>query len=207
MLTLLRWAGQNLNIVKIRRSYHHGALRNALVDAAARVLAEEGPAGVSLREVARRAGVSQAAPYHYFPSKAALIAAVAEAGFRALDVRATAALARAGSDPIARLDALVTAHIRFALEHPQYFHAMPPRVSDRFAETVRDARAAAGRDDLDPSTIATLIWVVPHGLLTLHLAARGRNGTTPVEIERLARAAIGALITIAADDVNAEWAI
>lgn len=198
----------NLVIVKIKRRYHHGALREALIDAAAQLLAEHGPSRVTLREVARRAGVSQAAPYHYFASKAALIAAVADAGFAALDALQTAALARAGRDPLARLHALVIAHIRFALEHAHYFNAMAPRVSERFIDAVRDARLAAGYDDLDPAAIATLMWAVPHGLLGLYLDRRGtRAETTPVEIERLARTAIDAMVAIPTDDVAAEWAV
>jgi AcrR family transcriptional regulator len=205
---VLRSRAQNLVIVKIKRPYHHGALRDALVDAAAQLLTERGPSGVTLREVARRAGVSQAAPYHYFDSKAALILAVADAGFATLDAQQAAALARAPHDPVARLNALVVTHIRFALEHPHYFNAMTPHVSDRFADVVREARVAAGHDDLDPTAIATLIWAVPHGLLALHLDRRGtRAETTPVEIERLARTAVNALVAIPPDDVAAEWAV
>jgi AcrR family transcriptional regulator len=207
-LTVLRYAAENLDIVKIKRPYHHGALREALVDAAAQLLAEDGPAGVSLRAVARHAGVSQAAPYHYFPSKAALIAAVADAGFASLDAQQTRAIARSRSDPMANLHALVASYIRFALEHPHYFHAMSPRVSEPFADAVRAARQAAGHDDLDPAAIATLIWSVPHGLVALHLDPRSaRDHLAPVEIERLARAATSALVAMPAEDVAAEWAI
>lgn len=199
---------ENLNIVKIKRPYHHGALRDALVTAAAQLLAEHGPIGVSLREAARRAGVSPAAPYHYFESKAALIAAVADAGVAALAARYAAALARAGHDPAARLHALVTTQVRFAIEQPHFFNAMAPRMSEPFADAVREARAAAGHDDLDPSAMATLMWAVPHGLVTLYSGQRATpDRSTPVQIEHLARTAVDALLAIPAPDVVAEWAV
>lgn len=202
--------------------YHHGALREALIDAAARLLGEQGPSGVSLREAARRAGVSQAAPYHYFRSKAALLAAVGEAGFAALDQWQAAALARAGDDPIARLTTLVTIYLRFALERPHYFGAMfrrqaaadalrgeaATRVTDRFVDSVRAVRTAAKHDDLDPTAIATLLWAVPHGLATLYLdSPLAREGATPVLLEHLARASIEPLISIPPQDVTADWAV
>lgn len=208
ILTSLSCLTHNLNIVKIKRPYHHGALREALVEAAAQLLAEHGAAGVSLREAARRAGVSQAAPYHYFSGKAALIAAVGGAGHDALDARQAAALARAGTNPSVRLNALVTSTIRFALERPHYFTAMTPQITDRFADAVRDARFAAGHDDLDPTAIAMLMWAVPHGLVSLYLnGSLALDGATPVLVEHLARVAVEALLAVPAQDVAAEWGV
>jgi AcrR family transcriptional regulator len=207
-LTALRCQAQNFDIVKIKRPYHHGALRDALITAAAELLAEHGPSGVSLREAARRAGVSQAAPYHYFASKAALIAAAGEAGSAELDARARAALARAGSDPVGRIAALVSTYIRFALDQPHAFHTIGPRVAERFSDAVREARLARGHDDLDPSAMATLLWAVPHGLVSLYLSGPDtRLRATPVQIEQSARAAIDALLAIPSEDVAAEWAV
>jgi AcrR family transcriptional regulator len=183
-------------------------LREALVDAAAQLLAEYGVAGVGLREAARRAGVSPAAPYHYFASKAALIAAVGEAGRDALLAAENITLARAGANRAVRLHALVTTYVRFALERPHYFGAMPPRVSEPFADAVREARAAAGHDDLDPAAMATLMWAVPHGLVALYInGAIARDGVTPVQVEDLARTAVDALLAIPAQDVAADWAV
>lgn len=204
-MTTLRLPAQNLVIVKIKQAYHHGALREALVTAAAQLLAEHGAAGVSLREAARRAGVSQAAPYHYFASKAALIAAVGEAGCARLDAMEAAVLARTAADPASRLRALVTTNVRFAVEHPALFRAMPPRVSARFAEAVHDARFAVGHDDLDASAIATLLWALPHGLTTIYLS--GAGGITPVQLEHLSRVAVDALLALPAQDVGTDWAV
>jgi AcrR family transcriptional regulator len=68
-----------------KRNYHHGDLRRALLDAAWRLVAEKGLAALTLRELARAAGVSHAAPYHHFPSRTALLDALAEEGFAGLD--------------------------------------------------------------------------------------------------------------------------
>lgn len=108
-----------------KKSYHHGDLRKALVDAAAALAAEHGPESVSLRDVAKRAGVSHAAPYHHFAGKAELLHAVALEGFRLMDVEMRAAYGkRRGGDPYDRLAALGQAYIRFAARHPHYFKAM-----------------------------------------------------------------------------------
>ena len=183
-------------------------MREALVDAAAQLLSERGPAGVSLREAARRAGVSQSAPYHYFPSKSALLAAVGDAAHEALDGIQAVAISRAGSHPIAQLSALVTCYIRFALERPHYFTAMAPRLNERVLDAVRAARLAAGYDDLDPDVVATLVWAVPHGLATLYISGTiAGAGATPVMVEQLARAALEPLLAIAPHDVGGEWAV
>jgi len=80
--------------------------------------AESGPASVSLREVARRAGVSQAAPYHHFADKAALLAAVAEEGFRLFDAHQDAALTP-GADAVEQLASLGVSYLRFAIAQPR----------------------------------------------------------------------------------------
>jgi len=200
-------------------AYHHGDLRVALVEAAAQLTAENGATGVSLREVARRAGVSQAAPYHYFTDKSALIAAVAEEGFRLFDQSQAQSLISAAQDPAARLAALGAAYVRFALDRPHYFKVMfRPHVIDhqkypslvevsrrtfeRLVETVRAARVAAGHDDADPLAVATLIWAVPHGLATLYLDGPIAEGTTPRALEALAGAATGPLIAALLTDLG-----
>ena len=132
-------------------------------------------------DIAHRAGVSQAAPYHYFEDKSALLAAVAEEGFRAFDESQAAAVADAPPDPVARLQALGAAYVRFALDKPHYFrvmfrphlvehakypalHEVSRRSFERLVDTARAARLAHGHDDADPLAAATLMWSVPHGL-------------------------------------------
>jgi AcrR family transcriptional regulator len=215
---VLRSVAQDLNAVKMKPAYHHGSLRVALIEAAAHLAAQRGPSGVTLRETARRAGVTQAAPYHYFSSKSALIAAVAEDGFRALDDLQTSALERCAPEPLARVAALVSAYVRFAIERPHYFKVMfrdaatpgpvAARVVARLTDAVRSARTQAGHDDLDPAAMATLMWAVPHGLASLYVESPlARRALTPIVLEGLARAAIEPLIALRDVETGSEWAV
>jgi AcrR family transcriptional regulator len=207
-----------------KSSYHHGSLRRALIDAAAELAAERRAATVSLRAVAKRAGVSQAAPYHYFADQSALWAAVAEAGFDLLDATQMAAIAQAPSDAVERLASLMATYVRFALDRPQHFklmfgqsaaHGMHPpagtaarRVSERVADAVRAARIAHGHDDLDSSAITMMILAVPHGLATLSLNSGGFASVAPRFVEDLARAATLTLAAAAFEKApEQEWGI
>jgi AcrR family transcriptional regulator len=95
--------------------YHHGALRAALIEATEALLAERGAEGFSLREVARRAGVSPAAPSHHFGDAAGLLTAVASLGFEALAQALQAGQARGGSDPAPRCASQGVAYVAFAM--------------------------------------------------------------------------------------------
>jgi AcrR family transcriptional regulator len=107
------------------RAYHHGDLRRALVEAATTLLDRHGPLDVTLRGAARAAGVSQAAPYRHFASKEALLAAVAEEAFQALNAACTAAASADGiRDSVGRLEAIATAYVRFAVDHPARYRLM-----------------------------------------------------------------------------------
>jgi AcrR family transcriptional regulator len=106
-----------------RRPYHHGNLREALLQGAVRVIAEVGPAAFTLREVARRAGVSHNAPYRHFRDKDALLAAVAAQGFREL----TRAMQEAGqrqSHALCKLKQSGLAYVTFAIRRPEHFTVM-----------------------------------------------------------------------------------
>ena len=145
----------DLNSVKSGRAYHHGALRPALIAAAEAVLAERGTHGFSLRETARRAGVSPAAPAHHFGDAAGLLTAVAAGAFRDLGDALEAAEAAGG--PEARIRAEGLAYVRFALANPARFDLM--------------WRAALlKRDDPDYSAAAD------RAFLLLDRAARGGEG-------------------------------
>jgi len=161
------------------RPYHHGDLRRALVDAARRILEAEGPTALSLRAVAREAGVSPAAPYHHFKDKAELLEAVAAEGWDLLD----AALAKAKAEaPSAReaMTELGVAYVCFARENPALYRVMYDTAREREALPedmqgdkdgayckVRDTMVEAGADptaviDLELATIAS--WCAAHGL-------------------------------------------
>lgn len=102
-------------------TYHHGNLREALLDAAEALLPQSGPEALTLREVARHAGVSHGAPYHHFESRDALLAAVAERGFAGLGEAMTHA---AGATPREHLVAICEAYVNFAADHPTRFRLM-----------------------------------------------------------------------------------
>src|ERR1700761_2495767 len=98
------------------RPYHHGHLRATLLAEAERTLSEDGIEALSLRELARRAGVSHAAPRRHFADRQALLDALAEAGFARLDEEVRAAADEAGPDPQTRLRAVAAAYLRFAVQ-------------------------------------------------------------------------------------------
>ncbi len=141
--------------------YHHGNLREALIEAGLSLLGEGGRESLSLREVARRAGVSHAAPYRHFEDRAALLTALAEHGYSELEVE----LARAGSS----LAAIGRAYVRFALEHPARFRLMFERdhanleLAGRALAPLRAALAIT-RPSRDSELVA---WAVMHGIATL----------------------------------------
>ncbi|MDD3837643.1 MAG: TetR/AcrR family transcriptional regulator [Phenylobacterium sp.] len=161
------------------RPYHHGDLRRALIDAARRILETKGPAALSLRAVAREAGVSPAAPYHHFKDKGELLDAVADEGWRILNEAMKAAGENAPS-PRAAMPSLGVAYVCFAREHPALYRVMYKRSRDKEALPehlhegedsaycrTRDTLIAAGADPSDPvglelATIAA--WCAAHGL-------------------------------------------
>jgi AcrR family transcriptional regulator len=103
--------------------YHHGELRRALLDTALAVIEREGVSALSLRDLARRLGVSHAAPAHHFPDRAALLVEIAREGFERFGVALVAAADRAPDDD-ARLAAIGRAYVAFALAHPATFRVM-----------------------------------------------------------------------------------
>ncbi|WP_315834931.1 TetR/AcrR family transcriptional regulator [Bradyrhizobium prioriisuperbiae] len=111
--------------VAAAKPYHHGDLRRVLVDAAFELVTEGGAEAVSVREAARRAGVSPGAPFRHFPSRDALLAAVAEEAQRRFRAEISAALADVPEqDPLARYRALGRAYLRWALRNPAHFEVI-----------------------------------------------------------------------------------
>jgi AcrR family transcriptional regulator len=165
-----------------RYPYHHGALRETLIDLALEVLDAGGAESVSLRRLAARAGVSGMAPYRHFDDKAALMEAVARRGFALLakEVSAADALTDRGK----RLTAFGVAYVEFALRRPGLFKAMfdgAPPTPDRDLDdpdSVHAKLVALIVDLSPPEKRADLIltcWAAMHGLACLCLARRLRG--------------------------------
>src|SRR5277367_2199083 len=112
------------------RPYHHGDLSRALVDAARRILEAEGAAALSLRAVAREAGVSPAAPYHHFKDKTELLEAVAHGGWEAMS-EIIAEARRSAKDPTEGIANIGVAYVRFARENPALYRLMYDTTRDR----------------------------------------------------------------------------
>jgi AcrR family transcriptional regulator len=159
------------------RPYHHGDLSRALVDAARRILENEGPAALSLRAVAREAGVSPAAPYHHFKDKSELLEAVAHEGWVALDAVLIEARASA-KDASERMTGLGVAYVKFARENPALYRVMYDRSRDKDSLPdqmktegaycqVRDTiseQSGGGVADIDLELATIAAWCAGHGL-------------------------------------------
>lgn len=170
-------------------AYHHGDLRSALIAATEDLLAERGPDGFSLREVARRAGVSPAAPAHHFGDAAGLLTAVATQGFAGLTQALRDGVASGGDDALAALRGQGQGYVRFALRHPGRFRlmfrndmlcadeALTQHADAAFEELAAGVRRAAGVADAAAMTPAhwnavIMLWSLVHGYA--HLAIAGR---------------------------------
>ena len=165
------------------RPYHHGDLRRALIDAALDTIAEDGPAAVNLRAIARRVGVSHAAPAHHFHDKADLFTAIAAEGFALLASRLQTAYEQTGD-----FLEVGVAYVRFALDRRAHFEVMfrPDlyHADDPDLQQAQRAAEAALYGPLSPSPGSTpgpeviaagvAAWSLAHGLATLWL-----NGNLP----------------------------
>lgn len=166
-------------------AYQHGNLRAALIQAGLKLLAEGGVPNLSLRAAAQLAGVSHAAPYRHFADKDALVAAIAEEGFRLLTVSMQRALEGLDAAPILpRFRALGLGYVRFAMAHPAHLRVMFGGMIDdrRATEAVHAAGKEAygllhatvaeglARGELrgpDADTVAAAAWSMVHGLSML----------------------------------------
>jgi len=126
------------------KSYHHGDLRRVLIDAALKLAEEGGPEAVSVREAARRAGVSPGAPFRHFDSRAALMTAVAEEAQRRFRAEIEAALKEPARDPLKRFRAFGLAYLRWAMQNPAHFEIIS---SGRHFD--HDAAAGLSRDNAE----------------------------------------------------------
>ena len=189
------------------RPYHHGELREALVAAGRRLLEERGLRGFTLRECARRAGVSHAAPAHHFASIDDLLAEIATRGYRELAEAMENEARRAKPEPTARLVAQGTGYMAFAAAHPVLFQMMFNREASRF-ETPGLAAAAkhayqlqlAAVDAVIPKApaevrkrMADFAWSTMHGFITLVLEGQIGEGESPRALKAKSLAALAAM--------------
>ncbi|MCC5886536.1 MAG: TetR/AcrR family transcriptional regulator [Gammaproteobacteria bacterium] len=177
------------------RSYHHGDLRKTLLETCCAHIASQGTEGLSLRALAREAGVSPTAPYRHFDSRHALLAALATEGFEEL---AASMRAVALDDPVQAFFDCALSYIRYAAGNPVKYHLMFGEVIGDFSGH-EELTAAAGdcyarleqvlqvgldSGDLRPDNLEELcgtVWALVHGLAGLTLAAQAKASSKPIE--------------------------
>lgn len=177
-----------------KKSYHHGDLLQALIDAALDLVAEKDASEVSLREIARRVGVSHTAPYRHFADKEALLAAVAREGFQRFKQEIEIAMLSA-SDPLEQLKRGCATYTSYALKHPARYrimfgaHGANPEKADAamvavakqtylpFADAIARGQVAGIFRGGNPEPMARALWALLHGLALLaiggHLEEEG----------------------------------
>jgi len=181
-----------------REGYHHGNLREALIEAALRLVAERGPAGFAFVELARAAGVSPAAPYRHFRDRNALLAEIARRGF----IRFAAELERMWNDgrpdPVTALENCGKAYLAFARQDPASYAVMfesglpleeepglrsAADLAFGVLRRAADAACAMARDRRPPALMVALhVWAMSHGIASLFVSRPNRLPMTPEEL-------------------------
>lgn len=195
-----------------RASYHHGSLREELITASVALIEAEGVGAVSLRRVAREAGVSPGAPYHHFADRSGLLAAIAVRGSELLEVELRRARGEAPS-ALRALGALIETYVRFARDHPAHLRLMlRPELSqpekhpeaqvagagaiELLTQVVVDCQNDGVAPSGDPGPLMAMVWALAIGIVTLWLDGPLESrcvslSTTPEELT----AKITALVT------------
>ena len=169
------------------RGYHHGNLREALVDAALRLIGERGPAGFAFVELARAAGVSPAAPYRHFRDRNALLAEVARRGYERLAADLEAGWNGGRPDPVTAIEGCGRAYLAFARREPAFYAAMfdtalafdsePAlrQAADAAFAVLRraaDAAVATATKHRPPALMVALhLWSMAHGIASLFVGS------------------------------------
>ncbi len=197
---------------RLRRPYHHGDLHRSLVDAAERLLEDRGAAGVSLREVCQCAGVSHAAPYRHFRDKAALMEAVAQAGFDQLGDMIAAAREGHPGDPVKQLRDAGVAYVLWATENPERtrlmfsgmmksehidaeLHASAEAAYEQIYRIIDDGRSCAVFAGSTTDEIVLTCWAAVHGLTMLILGSGKLSPAGDREIRGLANSVCDTILS------------
>lgn len=190
-----------------RRSYHHGNLREALIQGALDLIAQKGPAGFTVAEAARSVGVSPAAPYRHFRDRDDLMADVAGRGFGLFEAALRAAWNGGKPDPQRAFEALGHSYLKFARDEPAYYSAMfeaglpldaTPELrqaADQAFGVLRDAAemicAAVPADRRPPALMVALhVWSLSHGVASLFARADQARRKLPMSPEDLLEAGV-----------------
>jgi AcrR family transcriptional regulator len=196
----MSWSGQ-------RRGYHHGNLREALVEAALALIAEKGPAGFTIAEAARLAEVSPAAPYRHFRDAEALLAEVALRGFERFAVALASAWNNGQPDPLRGFESLGRAYLAFARDEPAYYAAMfethialdrypdLQAAGDRAFAILREAAerltVQLPKERRPPSLMMALhMWALSHGIASLFVRPDPSRRKLPMSPEELLEAGV-----------------
>ena len=175
-----------------RESYHHGNLREALIDATAALIQEKGPMGFTLAEAARQAGVSAAAPYRHFAGREQLLEEVARQGFLDFSARLEQTFDGGRPSPLSAFLRMGEAYLRFAAERPGFYMAMfeaglsiagnaeLAAAADRAQAALIDAAEALFArlppgNRPPPAMVANHVWALSHGVVELF--GRGKPGS------------------------------
>ncbi|MFN6462927.1 MAG: TetR/AcrR family transcriptional regulator [Nostoc sp. DedVER02] len=165
--------------------YHHGNLRNKLIAIATELLSEEGAHSLSLRKISQRAGVSHNAPYMHFADKEAVLAAIAEEGFRLLSTQVETAVDKVNKNTKQQLIAASSAYVNFALQHSNHLQVMFCYYNpEKYPSLIEVSQASldqlfkivqAGQKDGtliagNPHEITKTIWALVHGVAAISIA-------------------------------------
>ena len=187
-----------------KKPYHHGDLAATLLEVAARIIAEEGADGLTMRTLSRQAGVSRAASYRHFPDKTALLCAVAAEGFQKLENRLkTAAKTQLENGALSRLEDMAMAYVDFAVSNPSYYRLMFGR-EDLMKSPTPELRASAqaafralqkvirewqhqdsGSINEKSLSLTNVLWSTVHGLSMLLIDRQIQDGETVTGIHPL----------------------
>lgn len=191
-----------------RKRYHHGRLREALIDATLQLLEEGGPESVTVREAGKRAGVSSGAPFRHFPTKRALLTAVAEEAIGRFRAEIEKAQKEADpDDPLARFRAVGIAYLRYAIGNPMHFRVVSDRslidldgseifrhhnaeIQGLMSDLLEEARRRGMLRQVDHTLVPLAARALVYGLARMHIDGHlAQWGVQPAEVERRLQAA------------------